>query len=1024
MARHRHDHGSVDFQRSRVSAAAVFLLAGLAVGLAAGWGARVYAADGPLDSLAGATRTSASTEPAQEFSGRDFGGLRFPLSASKGRVSFSGSRVYTWARESPFSGTTVRAMLLSGDVQVKLGLYEFSAARAVVLLEKVAEPDEDEKPAGAPAPGTPAGSAGDAANQASAPKAPEPVHPTPPSGTPARPATEEAAGTYQFFVYFDRVASPAAAVGVSVQANRLAVRAVVDVEGSITLTSDVFFTGEPSDPLVPEAERALAAALRKQEGVEAASLPEPTLAQRPNSLAVPSESRSYLPATADQLSARAAADLAGQEKNLQDVAFTGPIFAKDGVFTVSPGDVTLVSGDDENALIVSRGFVLQYSDTRSGRSLQLTAQRGVVYTEPSPIKDIGKLRAGDIRGIYLEGDVIASDGQYTLRGPKMYYDVRRNKAVVLDGVFWTYDRQQRLPLYVRAEAIRQKSSNEFTARHAKLATSAFFEPDFSIGATTVTITRRQVNPTPQGIIPTVRSWASDGTGSSASRGAPGGSGAAGPGGFAFGGDASGFGRGYELESDYSKAATAALVPSMVTENFIDASNITLNAEGVPFFYWPFYEGPIDQGLLRDVRVEDKTASGVAIKTRWNAYRLIGLQGTPITRADLLLDAYFSRGPGVGTSLAWAGPDAHGNAFLYGLFGDHGTDVLPTGERVTYNDQTRGLITVDHTIHIDDHWTFFGELAYQSDANFVTAFYQDMAETRREFTTQGYLQRLEDNTAFNASMKGSMNNFITNEYLLQSQGYYVEKLPEFSYIRQADPLLSNWFGDALTWTQEYRYSYMSMDFDRVMPQNRGFSDPVQSMRIFGIQPDQTIYNNLTSQGYLPQNVNRIDTRQEVDAKFDWGPVNFVPFGVARLTGYDHNFENFAPGQTERVRVWGATGGTINTQFGDPFHRRDQSRLEHAAHVRPERRGDREGLGVPRGREPDLADAARRAGELPQRRRVHARRKLCGFDGEHRRAIARRPVFRLSPGAFDLRQVRDPRFRVARHRGNDAHRWHGV
>lgn len=850
--------------------------AGLAVGLLASSVAMAQLADGFLSGGRNAPPVSAT-----EFSGKDFGGLRFPMRAVRGPISFSAARVTTWTGESPATGMSIQKMLLSGDVRVRLGLYDFSAARAVVFIERIADATSEEREVEYPIPFAP----------------------------------DQDPGIYQIYVYFDRVSSPMADIDVSVQANRLPVRAVMEPEDGIHVTFDLNIVGVPSDPFITEAEQALANALRKQEGAEELRIAQQDFSNSKRlSAPVPGESRSYLPPTADQLAARAAQDL--DAATLQDATFTGPIFAKDGIFTISPGDITLVTGTEENALLVSNGLVVQYSDTRNGRTLQLTAQRGVVFTEPTPLKDIGRLRSSDVRGFYLEGDVIASDGQYTLRGPKIYYDVRRNKAIVLDGVFWTYDQQRRLPLYVRADSIRQKSSNEFVAKRARLATSAFFEPDFSIGTTTVTLTRRQVAQAPEGILPTVQAWAAGGTGTNnAPSGATKDRATMGTGGLATSGDAAGVGRsgttGFELESDY--AASSSLMPSMVTENYIDAKNVTLNAEGFPFFYWPFYEGTIDEPLLKSIQAENRTASGFALKSRWNAYKLIGLKGTPFTKADLLLDAYFSRGPGLGTNLAWAGPDANGTALFYGLFNDHGTDLLPTGERHKYDGENRGLATMEHGMQLDERWTFFGEFAYQSDANFVESFYPEMAQIRREFTSQGYIQRLEENTSFQASVKGTANNFISNEYLLQSQGYNVNKLPEASYIRQADPVFSSWFGDLLTWTHEYRVSRMAMSFDNVTPTYRGFSNAAQSQRMFGIQPNQTIFENLASQGYLEHNVYRLDTRQELDAKFEAGPVNIIPIAVGRFTGYSNSFSTFSPDNTNKYRFWGATGGTVNTQF---------------------------------------------------------------------------------------------------------------
>ena len=47
-------------------------------------------------------------------------------------------------------------------------------------------------------------------------------------------------------------------------------------------------------------------------------------------------------------------------------------------------------------------------------------------------------------------------------------------------------------LYLRADVIRQESQQEFSGERARFSTSAFFEPEFSLGAQTITIRRKQV----------------------------------------------------------------------------------------------------------------------------------------------------------------------------------------------------------------------------------------------------------------------------------------------------------------------------------------------------------------------------------------------------------------------------------------------------------------------------------------------------------------------------------------------------
>src|SRR5690606_36070301 len=92
-----------------------------------------------------------------------------------------------------------------------------------------------------------------------------------------------------------------------------------------------------------------------------------------------------------------------------------------------------------------------------------------------------RLDAGQVEGVYLEGGVMGGDERWTVRSPRAYLDVARSRALMLDAVFWTTDERTGMPLYVRAQAVRQESDRVFSAEKARLANSPFFEPDFFIG---------------------------------------------------------------------------------------------------------------------------------------------------------------------------------------------------------------------------------------------------------------------------------------------------------------------------------------------------------------------------------------------------------------------------------------------------------------------------------------------------------------------------------------------------------------
>ena len=359
---------------------------------------------------------------------------------------------------------------------------------------------------------------------------------------------------------------------------------------------------------------------------------------------------------------------------------------------------------------IEGGIVISYWDRKRDSTMQMTAQRAVVFFEPGPLQDFARAGAEQVRGIYLEGDVVAdmqsASGRYSVRSPRVFYSVKENRAVLIDAVFWTYDQQRRLPLYVRAKSIEQVSADEFKATGARLTNSPFFSPDLSIGASTVTI-----KPSPP------------------------------------------------------EAGERRI--------FIDARDITLRAGGVPFFYWPVMRGDPHDLPLRDLRVESSSGSGTAIKTTWNFWSLVGIQTPKDVRADLMLDWYFDRGPALGTELSWATDTGNGGLFGYLVPNDTGRDLLVTGAKKDFDGQVRGIVTAEHRATLSDEWSLFLEGAYISDETFVDGFFEDQAKNRREFTNALYLRRLRDNSALTVLAKSTLNDFIANEYLLQAPGYTVD-----------------------------------------------------------------------------------------------------------------------------------------------------------------------------------------------------------------------------------------------------------
>jgi len=92
-----------------------------------------------------------------------------------------------------------------------------------------------------------------------------------------------------------------------------------------------------------------------------------------------------------------------------------------------------------------------------------------------------------VRAVYLEGDVVLSLGNRFVRAHRLYYDFEHDRALILDAVLRADVPDREIPLYIRAEEIRQLSAREFAARDALVTTSEFYTPSYHVGAERVVL---------------------------------------------------------------------------------------------------------------------------------------------------------------------------------------------------------------------------------------------------------------------------------------------------------------------------------------------------------------------------------------------------------------------------------------------------------------------------------------------------------------------------------------------------------
>jgi hypothetical protein len=338
-----------------------------------------------------------------------------------------------------------------------------------------------------------------------------------------------------------------------------------------------------------------------------------------------------------------------------------------------------------------------------------------------------------------------------------------------------------------------------------------------------------------------------------------------------------------------------------SETYFDASSITVRTGDVPIFFWPRLKGRVDDIPLRSVTMGTRDNDGFRIETAWDLYSLLGMEGAKGTDLELHLDGYTKRGGGAGIVFDYDLANSRGTIDAYGMY-DDGTDKTSTGREVDQDDEIRGVALLEHHTRLTRHLSFQAQTSYISDETFISTWREDDYEERREYETSAFLKYQKDRTALTLLTKYDVNDFISNGWLLASQPYTVERLPEITYRNYG----IDWF-KTLTYTGELRASRMRLSFQESTPAEAGVRG-----RAFGIGDDDPIDDLLRSNGLRQRYVFRLDSRHEIAWPTKFGFLDVTPFVVGRSTLYGNDFDEYSSDSDSR-RLFGAAGLRLNAQF---------------------------------------------------------------------------------------------------------------
>lgn len=312
----------------------------------------------------------------------------------------------------------------------------------------------------------------------------------------------------------------------------------------------------------------------------------------------------------------------------------------------------------------------------SGPSTQpSTSPAGVPKT---PMEQI----AGELRAVYLEGDVVLTAGERFIRARKLYYDFETEKALILDAVFRADMPDRGIPLYIRASRIRQLSARQYSADQARLTTSEFYTPHYHVGAEQVNFEDRTPRGVAGGAVDTVA-----GT--------------------------------YEIKDS------------------------TFNLEGMPISYWPYSKGDFEttETLIRNFRIGYGDNRGFEVETQWHLLNLLGVKRPPGFDPTLRLDYFTDRGPGFGVDVDYAGDDNYGLFRSYYIY-DDGEDRLGPLRDGKPESKNRGRVLWRHRQYLANHWEATVEFSYVSDPNFLEEWRKSEWFEGKDQETALYLKRGE------------------------------------------------------------------------------------------------------------------------------------------------------------------------------------------------------------------------------------------------------------------------------------------
>lgn len=518
-------------------------------------------------------------------------------------------------------------------------------------------------------------------------------------------------------------------------------------------------------------------------------------------------------------------------------------------------------GDEQVTVILSPVTVF-VEDLEGTGLVDISTDRAVIWSK----KEAGEQFLSGLKEgtptkehveIYLEGHVAIRRSE--VHGPQAYvtqillaenayYDVQKNLALLTNGEIVTTLPLVPQTVHFRASEIRQVAQHKFEASNVSFFSSRLpSDPDLVFKATDATFEQRIVPAT--GL----------------------------------------FGR--------PLVDPKTGQPKTLEQLWTTAHNVTVTTQDVPFFYWPYLEGDLNEpfGPLQNISFRTDSVFGTGPMLDWDIFQLLGGTRPPNTHWTLETDYLSRRGPMLGTEFRTRGMDLFAIPGAYethvlarGVYDQADTDILGGGRNPPILNPWRGRFFANHRQELGEDWTFLGQVSYLSDRNFLEQYYKREFENDPNQETFAYLKYQADNWAATIEAQPHIRPWVTEtSWLPKLAGYWLGQplFDKFTYSVRGSVGYAE-FAPTTDIPSFYPYVPVPDEFARVRP--------LPPSSDFPHEPGM--------------NLARLDVWQELDLPLAIGPFKLVPYGLLDTTFYSETLTD-----KDVFRLWGGGGVRLNIPF---------------------------------------------------------------------------------------------------------------